>query len=329
MKLEKARLIILYAILAILVVTLGILIYNYIGIITPPRPKGRPVEAEGVTHILSIYGYGSKPEEQFNRPHDVAVDKKGNIYVADTLGGRIMVFGEKGKLLFKFGNKSYGVGEIRKPSGVAVAPNGNIYVADRGASKILIFNSKGKFIKEWLEMMPLIPRIANDKLYVTTYGHVAIYSLDGDLLEKWGKRGRAPGEFDFPNGIAITKDGNTYVSDGNNIRLQAFNSKGDVLWVVGERPETTEVPTPSRRFDLPAGLALGEKGYLYMADAWDNSIRIFTQKGKELTKVGEQGTAEDQFDFPAGIVHKGGNVFVITDEQNNRVQVVEIAIPGE
>lgn len=328
-KAEKVRFIILYTIIAILVVALGILIYNYIKIITPPRPKGAPVKVKDITHILSIYGYGSKPEEQFNRPHDVAVDKKGNIYVADTLGGRIMVFDENGKFLFKFGNKSYGVGEIRKPSGVAVAPNGNIYVADRGASKILIFDSKGKFIKEWLEMMPLIPRIANGKFYLTTYGHIAIYNLEGDLLEKWGKRGRAPGEFDFPNGIAISKDGNIYVSDGNNTRLQAFSPKGDILWTVGEPPKRIKVPIPARRFDLPAGLALDENGYLYLADAWDNSIRIFTPKGKELRKVGKRGTADGQFDFPAGIVYQGKGIFVVADERNHRVQVVRIAIPGK
>ncbi len=307
--------------LAVLLILLMGLIYLFWVLSRPPEAKG-PVKVGGLTHLFSIYGYGPKPEDQFSKPHGIAVDKDKNIYVTDTEHGRILVFDKNGKFLLKFGKKGEKKGEMQGPLGIAVADDGHIYVCDRILSKILIFNERGKLVKEIKEMMPLVPCIDDGKLFVATYGHISIFDLEGKLIQRWGQRGKVEGNFDFPNGIAVDKKGNVYVSDGNNMRLQAFDKDGEVLWVVGSPPKS--MYERNRRFQLPMGLTVDGDGYLYLVDSFDDSIRIFNSKGKEVGKVGERGRLDGQLNWSTGIAYMGNNVFAIADKFNNRAQVVRI-----
>jgi DNA-binding beta-propeller fold protein YncE len=314
----------LIIVLIILLLILAALFYLYLTLVRPSERVVTP-KIKGIKHLFSIYGYGDKPDQLLSRPHGVAVDKKGNIYVADQYNDRILVFDGKGKFLFKFGERGSGPGQFMRPMGIAVSPKGRIYVTDRLQSKVLIFDAKGKFIKEFRVMMPLIPKVAHNKLYLTTYGHVIIYDLDGNELARWGRRGRDKGEFDFPNGIAIGKGGNVYVSDSNNLRLQAFDKNGEVLWVVGKPPK--DIWALERRFGLPAGLAIDENQRLYLVDAFHYSIRVLTNRGKELANLGgEPGDKPGQFYYAADIAYMGDGVFIVSDKYNDRVQVIRITV---
>ncbi|MDI6891794.1 MAG: NHL repeat-containing protein [Actinomycetota bacterium] len=316
----------LIIVLIVLLLLLGVLVYLYWALYRPSVPVISPLRVKGMTHLTTIYGYGDKPGELMGRPHGVAVDKDGNIYIADMENARILVFDKTAKFLFKFGERGTGEGQFLNPMGVAVAPNGRIYVTENNLSKVLIFNSKGKFIKEFGVMMPLMPTVALNKLYLTTYGHVIIYDLDGNELAKWGKKGKLAEQFDCPTGIAVDKAGNVYVSDTLNLRLQALNKDGEVLWVVGEPAK--DIKALGRRFGLPAGLTIDENNLLYLADAFHFSIRVLNTKGKELAELGgELGEKEGQFNHAAGIASAGGGVFVVADKYNDRVQLLKISVP--
>ncbi len=314
--------------LAVLLILLGFLAYFYISLTDSAVSVSNPVQIKDMRHLFTIYGYGKKPHQLLKRPHGVAVDKEGNIYIADMENSRILVFDRSGDYLFRFGKKGKNEGEFMYPMGIAVAPNGRVYVTDNSQSKILIFNSKGKFIKQFKVMMPLMPTIASSRLYVTTYGHVIIYDLEGKELSKWGRRGKKAGGFDYPTGIAVDRAGNVYVSDTMNLRLQALDKNGEVLWVVGT--PATDIMAKRRRFGLPAGLAMGDKQLLYLVDAFHFSIRVLNTKGKELAELGgELGNKEGEFNNAAGIAYAGDDVFVVADKFNDRVQVVEITVSAE
>lgn len=318
----------LIIVLIVLLILFGTLVYLYWTLLRGPKAIPGPVRVKGLKHLFTIYGYGDKPGGLLKRPYGVAVDKDGNIYVTDTDNTRILVFDGKGKYLFKFGKRGEKRGELFTPLGIDVDEDGNIYVCDKDLHKIVIYDSEGKVIDEVREMFPLVPKVAGDRLYVATYGHVSIYDLEGNLLTKWGRRGRGTGEFDFPNGIAIDeKRKRVYVSDGNNMRLVAFDLSGEMLWTVGAPPKS--MSDPHRRFNLPAGLAMDEKGYLYLVDTFDCAIRIFTPKGKELGIVGAMGEREGQFHYPSTIAYAGNRKFIVADKFNDRVQVISIPAPEE
>lgn len=311
----------LLIILIVLLIILGVLIYLYITLMQPTTIKAPSVE--GVDHQFTIYGFSSK--DIIKKPHGVAVDKKGNIYITDSDNGRVLVFNRRGRPLSKIGKKGSGTGELTFPLGITVAPNGDIYVCDKVQSKIVVYDSKGKLKKEIKEMMPLSPTIYKERLYVATYSHIVTYDLKGNLITKWGTRGRNEGQFDFPGGVAVDRKGNVYVSDSNNTRVQALDRNGEAIWIVGRPPRT--LSERKRKFGLPDGMAIDDKQRLYVIDAFRGTIHIFTDKGKKLAEIGEMGKEESQLYYPSDIAYAGGNRFVIADKYNNRVQVVKLSIP--
>jgi DNA-binding beta-propeller fold protein YncE len=325
--LKTKYLVVLLVILLLLLLGLG---YLYL---TITRPPGREVvRSTGLSPVQAIYGFGKGPDELLERPHGVAVDDRGNIYTTDSGHGRVVVFDRNGQFLFKFGTKvtipnKAKPGNFTAPLGIAVdSKNNRIYVADRMRHQVLIFDMRGKFIKEFGLMMPINPVVYGDRLYITTYGPIYVYDLKGNQLERWGKRGRLKGEFDFPQGIAVGRDGVIYVADSNNARVLALSSKGEVVWTVGRPP--ISLLDPTREIGYPAGLAIGDDQNLYVIDSFHFSIKIFDRKGKMLAEVGagHSGDREGEFYYPVGMAYMGGNTFVIADKYNNRLQIMRVSL---
>ena len=85
----------------------------------------------------------------FNQPTDVAIDRDGNIFVADGyVNMRIMKFDRSGNFLLSWGMEGGGEGQFETPHSIAI--DGDlVYVADRENGRIQIFDRNGKFLRQW------------------------------------------------------------------------------------------------------------------------------------------------------------------------------------
>lgn len=307
----------------LLVILIGLLFLLYL--FTRPPVNIGGVTTKGYTHLFSIYGASG---DRLYRPADVAVDKNGNIYVADTFKHRIMEFDSKGKFIRKFGVKGSHATQIELPSSVVVAPDGRVYVFSSTQGKIVVFRN---FKPYWVigAERPLAGTIKKGRLYITTDRGIMIGDLNGKLITTFGQRGRLKGFVDMPNGVAVDDKGIVYVTDSMNYRIQAFNTKGKSLWTLGKPPKSKQqaIKSTERSYGLPTGMAIDEDGYLYFVDALSGEIVIVDSKGKEVKKVGEWGHDDGQFYYPGGIAYAGDRKFVIADKFNDRVQVISIPSP--
>lgn len=133
----------------------------------------------------------------FIMPHGLTVDKENNVWVTDVALHQIFKFNHQGKLLMKLGvAKTPGNDSMHfnLPTDVAVGNDGSFYVSDGyGNSRIIKFSKEGKYIFEW------------------------------------GKKGNKPGEFNTPHGIDLDLQGNIYVADRDNNRIQKFDNNGNFL----------------------------------------------------------------------------------------------------
>ncbi len=189
-------------------------------------------------------------------------------------------------------------GQYKTPRGVAFAPNGDILVLDSGN------------------------------------GRVQRFAADGTFLSTFGKIGAADGQFQIipfdggAGGIAVDEDGNIYVTDSWNYRIQKFDATGKFLTKWGRGFDTkgdlaVSQANPNGLYG-PRGLAYDKtKGELYVADTGNRRVLVFDKNGNFLRQFGSRGSDPAQFDEPVSVaVSPQGKVYV-TDSRNKRVQIFD------
>ena len=295
--------------------------------LTPDSKKPKEIY-----RLVKEWGEEGRGDGQFTHPRAIALDRSGNIYVAD---GRVQKFTSNGIFLKKWDAHA-------DPTGIAVDRSGNVYVSDCGLHKdrILKFTSDGAFIQEWGggsgldgEFGTSGPRgvVADSKgdIYVSNWGRSGFFAAtgerfpaqqriqkftsDGIFLKKWGTPGNGDGEFVKPCGLALDRSDNVYVCDTGNHRIQKFTSDGVFLTKWGGLYFEDG-------FSKPVGLAIDDSDNLYVPDTAKDRIQKFTSDGVLITEWGEYGKGDGQLISPEDVVvDRLGNVYV-ADTGNNRIQ---------
>ncbi|MBI4739424.1 hypothetical protein HY772_07840, partial [Candidatus Woesearchaeota archaeon] len=143
----------------------------------------------------------------------------------------------------------------------------------------------------------------------------SVLAAPGDFLFKWGSLGAGDGQFYNPMGVAVDKNGDVYVSDSYNHRIQVFTSDGTFIKKWGA------LGTGDGQFSYPMGLALNNNGDVYVTEYGNHRIQVLASDGTFIRKWGSYGSGDGQFNGPEGIaVAKNGDVYV-SDSYNHRIQV--------
>jgi DNA-binding beta-propeller fold protein YncE len=135
-----------------------------------------------------------------------------------------------------------------------------------------------------------------------------------DLVRAWGTAGTGDGQFDDPTGVAIAPDGDSYVVDSGNDRVQRFDPDGAFVSAWG----TTG--SGNGQFDEPFGVVVGADGDVFVVDSGNDRVQRFDPDGTFVSTFGTPGSGNGQFSAPSDIdVTSAGNL-VVTDSLNSRVQ---------
>jgi DNA-binding beta-propeller fold protein YncE len=134
------------------------------------------------------------------------------------------------------------------------------------------------------------------------------------FVMQWGSKGDGDGEFERPAGVATDLQGNVYVVELSNHRVQKFTSEGRFITKWGSEG------TRSGQFLFPSAIAVSGDGSVYVVDLSPDRVQKFTSDGQFLRSWGTQGSGEGQFEIPIEVaVDDEGNVYV-ADHYNDRIQ---------
>ena len=199
-------------------------------------PDGSVYVADTWNHRIQKFDANGRFVLQWNEenpgfwgPRGVAVGPDGTVYVTDTGNKRVLGYSPEGKQKAVWGKDGSKPGEFIEPVGIAVDANGIVYVADTGNHRVQVFDGTGAFKEEWpvfgWEEFYTEPYLAvlGDDVYVTDSNNqrFARYTKK-EFNGTWGKSGSGSGDFNRPIGIALDGQGNVYVSDTMNHRIQKF-----------------------------------------------------------------------------------------------------------
>ncbi len=221
------------------------------------------------------------------------------------------------------------------PVDLCLGPDRSIYVCDSEAAAIHRFESHTGRLLESLRVPSELRRpaalIYDDSagalFVVDAAGHdIKVLDRSGRLLRLIGRRGAAPGEFNFPCGIAAAGD-LLWVADAGNHRIQGLKRSGEPVAQFGRAGDAPG------DLALPKDVAADSAGHLYVVDARFENVQVFDTAGRLLLFFGEEGSGPGQFWLPGGISIDADDRIWICDTYNRRVQVFQYvgpapAVPG-
>lgn len=253
------------------------------------------------------------------KPYAVAA-RRGRIYVTDATERGVKVFDFPGRRYFTF--RDTPEGGLGKPMGIDVDSSGQVYVADATRKAIYVFDGDGNFkrkigdAKTFDRLTSVAVDPAGSRIYAVDIGGVrserhrvlVFDGASGEFLFDIGKRGTDLGNFNLPRDLAVGKDGNLYIVDGGNFRVQVFDPKGNYLNSWGK------VGKQLGDFARPKEVATDAEGNVYVVDAAFGNFQIFSPEGELLMFIGDRAEANGpgRYMLPSGIfVDEDGRVYVV------------------
>jgi sugar lactone lactonase YvrE len=271
------------------------------------------------------------------KPFDV-VACKGRIFVSDTVERAVMAFDIPGRRYFEIGREEPGA--LRMPLGVSVDDQCNLYVADGSRAQILVYDPDGRLQRviggaDWFDRLShATPTPDGSRVFAVDTGsidnenhRVRVFDANsGAHLYDIGRRGKEPGELNLPRDVELGPDGQLYVVDGANFRVQVFDQDGTYLRTFGD------IGRQSGQFSRPKGIALDAEGRVYVSDTAFGNFQIFTPEGQLLLFVGGRSSKPEpaKYMLPAGIdVDEDGRVYMV-DQFFRKVDIFRpAALPKE
>jgi len=261
---------------------------------------------------------------QLAEPYGLAVDSKNNLYVADQKVGAIFIFNTETREVELIKNKVHA--HFVRIIGLAMDDNDRLFVSDPGLHHILIFDAAHKAEDVITDGMVEPGGMAIDKenrlLYVADVALDQILVYDADsfkLLRKVGTSGHnheltTPGDFAKPTGVAVDQEGNLYVCDTMNNRIEIFDADGKFVSTFGKAGDGPGY------FARPKGVAIDSDGHIWVADGMQDRVQVFNQQQQLLITFGGHGLLPGQFQGLVGIVTDKNNRVFTSEMYPGRVQ---------
>jgi hypothetical protein len=173
----------------------------------------------------------------FDRPTDIDWLPDGTFFISDGYGGtRVAKFDKDGKFLMDWGGppkdpRNPGPNEFNTVHSIQISNDRKLYVVDRGHRRFQVFDENGKFLDMFPTgrfSFPYAHLITTDQVLWAVDGgtqRVIKYDLKGNFQYAWGLSGGQPGQLNGPHSITVDQEGNLYLAEVFNGRVQKFRPK--------------------------------------------------------------------------------------------------------
>jgi len=310
------------------------------------------------------------PDSYFGEVAGVAVNSKKHIFVfsrGNTTGpaygaatAQLLEFDADGKFVREIGHNLYAWSYAHA---VKVDAPDNIWVTDKGSDMVIKFNPEGRVAMVFgrkqeasdegtgplKKIKPPLPPVdglfrqvtdvawdADGNSYISdgyVNSRIAKVDKDGNWVKSWGEPGDKPGQFNTPHSIAVDAQGQVYVADRGNRRIQVFDGNGKFLRQIvidvpadsDARPAIGNKPTQTTGTLAPGApwtvcITPGPHQVLYSSDAFPGRIYKLSLEGKVLGMFGKSGKQAGQFGWIHEIACPSENELYVAELLNWRVQ---------
>ena len=285
---------------------------------------------------------GKKPQAQQDldipfqllRPFGLAVDSKGKIYVADQSVGAVFIFNTETAEVEMIRNRheaSFGL-----IYGLAMDDNDRLFVSDLKLHHVAVFDAKHRQETSFgADVLGRPGGLAVDTenrfLYVVDTEKDVVDVFDADsftLLRQIGTPGKkhslsTPGMFSLPSHVAVDQEGNVYVTDTLNDRVEIFDAEGNFISTFGRNGDGPGC------FQRPKGIAIDPDGHIWVVDGTQDRVQVFNREGQLLIYFGTHGEWPGMFMAANDICIDKQNRVLVSEQFLGRVQMFRYVSDAE
>ena len=284
---------------------------------------------------MTSFGQGS-----LNQPRQVTVAPNSDVFVMNARNHTCDVYNSSGTFLFNFGSLGTGPGQFTDdPRGVAVSADGTLaFVTDSGGKRVVVFSltqSGGHYSAA--APAYTIPSGTGAGQFVGPRGLSVTSDNHLVLTDEWGfnlhemtftSTGVAnvvnttptappiPG-VNSPRGVHVAANGQIYIQDYWNQRVEYINSDGTGAASFGFRGNVSQSGAINFAWDFAIQPVTGD---IFVANRENNQVAAFSPTGAPLIIFGKAGTGNEQFSFPQGIAFAPDGTLLVDDSGNDRIQ---------
>lgn len=282
----------------------------------PPRER-RAAEIRRTAVIEDSGG-----ERLLRSPLAIARDAKtGEMVVSSFESGEVVVLDRSGAVVTRIGPDA----GLVTPYGVAVDAAGRIWVSEVRTGLIKILGSGGAALEE-IDLSRLTgSTVSPGRITLGDDGVVYVADLTGNrllLLKQTGELVRTVGPFPYLQKGGAAKDGRIVGLSARGTAVTVHDASGAKIRSFGEHGDLTE-----RTVSFPTGFAVDGKGRIWIADAFQHRIKVFSLEGEFLFNVGRlQETAGGEgFFFPVDLCFGAPGELIVLEKGAERIQTFQVA----
>jgi tripartite motif-containing protein 71 len=271
---------------------------------------------------------GSSVTGQFSQVHSLDTAPNGDVYVADMGADNIKVYDKNGDFVRQFGASGTGPGQLAAPTEVKVDAEGRVWVGDAQTDRVLLFDSAGEFVAEFGGSGAGAQQLGLEGHTGIAVGRGRVWIGDtaNHRLARWtsssirdflptlsfGGFGSEDGQLKKPGDLLTDPQGNVWILDRNNGRVQKFDSDGQFLAKWGT------LGSAEGQLNYPAAFARDGAGNILVAET--NRVQKFSPGGQLLAKFATVGGTTGSYFTPAkGIAVGVDGTIWVCEAANGRV----------
>jgi tripartite motif-containing protein 71 len=299
----------------------------------PAGRLSREIECQSpLFAAIEVIGGPGTAIGEFQSPGGIAVDRLGNLYVADSYNHRVQRITPAGDVAAT-GERGTRPGQFLNPQGITVDEELRFYVVEQGSHRLQAFTPHGEYLGAWggpgagLDGLHSPMGIAigpGGILFVADTGNGRVLRLSRDAVLAGGRRRAQPyvlehDSFRRPQGVAVDRRGRLYVADAFRHQVLCFDAALRFQGAIGEPGEGP------RQLGEPQDLAVDDRERLFVVECSNHRLQMLSAGGEALQCLASLGRL-GQLAAPSGVaVAPDGSIYVADTGHHRIVRLKEIS----